>query len=67
MNEPDNDPELGTGAIAKMAGMDPKTVARWIDCGLLGQATKTPYGHRRCRQSVVEAFLKTLRVEEVTG
>jgi DNA-binding transcriptional MerR regulator len=66
VSKPDNDPDLGTGVIAEMAGVDPKTVARWIDRGILGPATKSPYGHRRCRRSVVEAFLKTLHLHEVT-
>jgi hypothetical protein len=66
VGEPEDDPELGTGAIAKMVRRNAKTVARWIDSGKLSPATKSPYGHRRCRLSVVEAFLRTLHMQEAT-
>jgi hypothetical protein len=39
-----------------MFGVDPKTVARWANAGLIG-SIRTPGGHRRSRQSEVTAFL----------
>ena len=47
---------LFSGEVALMFGVDPKTVARWANAGLIG-SIRTPGGHRRSRQSEVTAFL----------
>ena len=47
---------LTSGEVALMFGVDPKTVARWANAGLIG-SIRTPGGHRRFRQSEVTTFL----------
>lgn len=42
--------------VARMLGVDPKTVTRWAIAGKL-PSLKTPGGHRRYRLSVVQAIL----------
>jgi DNA-binding transcriptional MerR regulator len=64
---PEADPLVGTGIIAQMAEVNAKTVTRWIDRGWLALAMRTEGGHRRCRLSVVQAYLKTLRAPAATA
>ncbi len=57
---PDGDRLLTTGEVAARFGVDVKSVTRWAKAGLLS-CTRTlggEYGHRRFRESHVEALLK---------
>lgn len=56
---------LSPGEVAKMAGVDPTTVTRWAEAGLLPVAFTLPSGHRRYRRSDVDAFLARLRPKTV--
>lgn len=47
---------LTPGEVARMFGVDPKTVSRWSDAGRL-DALRTLGGHRRYRVGEVEALL----------
>lgn len=54
----DSDDELLTPAeVAKMFGVDPKTVTRWAKAGKLS-AIRTLGGHRRYRASDVRRLLR---------
>lgn len=54
----DNDDALLTPAeVAKMFGVDPKTVTRWAKAGKL-PAIRTLGGHRRYRASDVRRLLR---------
>ncbi len=48
---------LTPGEVARMFGVDPKTVSRWADAGKL-DALRTLGGHRRYRVGEVEALLQ---------
>lgn len=52
----DGDRLLTTGEVAAKFRVDPKTVTRWAAAGRLS-SVRTPGGHRRFRESIVEAFL----------
>ena len=52
----DGDRLLTTGEVAAKFRVNPKTVTRWSSAGQL-RSVRTPGGHRRFRESVVEAFL----------
>lgn len=53
----DRESELLTpGEVARLFGVDPKTVARWADAGELS-AVRTLGGHRRYRASEVYRLL----------
>ena len=59
MNRPTDQEVLLTPAeVAALFRVDPKTVTRWAKAGKL-TAIRTLGGHRRYRQSEVQAFLKT--------
>lgn len=47
---------LTPGEVARLFGVDPKTVSRWADAGKL-DALRTLGGHRRYRQEQVLALL----------
>lgn len=47
---------LTPGEVARLFGVDPKTVARWADAGELS-AVRTLGGHRRYRASEVYRLL----------
>jgi excisionase family DNA binding protein len=53
---PRPEPVMTTGEVAKLFGVDPKTVNRWAHDGRL-DSFRTPGGHLRFRESVVRAFL----------
>ncbi len=48
---------LTPGEVARLFGVDPKTVSRWSDAGKL-DALRTLGGHRRYRVEEVEALLE---------
>ncbi|MFC4334991.1 BldC family transcriptional regulator [Salininema proteolyticum] len=47
---------LTPGEVASMFRVDPKTVTRWAAAGRIG-SIRTPGGHRRFRESEVQALL----------
>jgi excisionase family DNA binding protein len=47
--------------VAKLAGVNPRTVIRWADNGMLPLAFRTPGQHRRFRRADVDAFLAAQR------
>ena len=47
---------LTPGDVARLFGVDPKTVSRWADAGKL-RAMRTLGGHRRYRAAEVEQLL----------
>ena len=51
---------LSPGAVAKLFGVDPRTVTRWVDKGLLVPIL-TPGGHRRYRYLDVMALRDSLQ------
>lgn len=53
---------LTPGEVAEMFRVDPKTVTRWASAGRIG-SIRTPGGHRRFRESEVNALLTTLTTE----
>ena len=55
---PDAEVLLTPREVADLFGVDPKTVTRWAKAGKL-TAIRTLGGHRRYRQSEVQALLKT--------
>jgi excisionase family DNA binding protein len=52
---PEHEPLLTPKQVAARFAVDPKTVTRWARSGKL-PSIKTPGGHRRYRESVVDAF-----------
>jgi len=56
----DGAPVLSTSEVAKRCGVSAKTVARWVDAGVL-PAIFTTGGHRRVREDDVERFLDSRR------
>lgn len=60
-------PELLTpGEVARLFGVDPKTVTRWATAGKLS-ALRTLGGHRRYRASEVHELLEQSRGGVVPG
>ncbi|WP_127784050.1 BldC family transcriptional regulator [Rhodococcus sp. X156] len=53
---------LTPGEVATMFRVDPKTVTRWASAGRLG-SIRTPGGHRRFRESEVQALITALTTE----
>ncbi|MCP2262634.1 DNA binding domain-containing protein, excisionase family [Streptoalloteichus tenebrarius] len=53
---------LTPGEVASLFRVDPKTVTRWATAGRIG-SIRTPGGHRRFRESEVQALLATLTTE----
>lgn len=53
---PDGDALLTPAEVALIFRVDPKTVTRWAAAGKL-PSIRTLGGHRRYRESVVQAFL----------
>lgn len=47
---------LPPGQVAKLLGVDPKTLVRWANAGKI-PSMRTLGGHRRYRESVVKAIL----------
>jgi excisionase family DNA binding protein len=56
---------LTVGEVARLAGVDPKTVTRWARAGKL-RAIRTPGGHRRYRRTDVDVLLKGPKVAPAT-
>jgi excisionase family DNA binding protein len=59
---------LTPGEVARMFRVDPKTVTRWAAHGRLG-SIRTPGGHRRFRESEVNALLadQSVQAQRPTG
>lgn len=51
---------LSTAEVARRAGVSAKTVARWVDAGVL-DALYTTGGHRRIAEDVLRTFLDSRR------
>ena len=51
-----NDRLMTPGEVARIFRVDPKTVTRWAAAGRIG-SIRTPGGHRRIRESEVNALL----------
>ncbi len=51
---------LSTAEVARRAGVTAKTVARWVDAGVL-EALYTSGGHRRVSEEHLASFLETRR------
>lgn len=47
---------LKPAEVAALFRVDPKTVTRWADAGLL-TPLRTPLGHRRYRKSQIDALI----------
>lgn len=56
-----NNEFLTTREIAKLCGVSPTTVIRWIDSGML-TAFRLPSGHRRARYTEVLSFLERFEI-----
>lgn len=52
-----NDEMIAPGEVARMFGVDPKTVIRWANAGKV-PSIRTPGGHRRFSRKDVEKLLK---------
>jgi hypothetical protein len=70
------DPLLRTGAAAKIAGVDPRTLLRWEEAELVFPEHRTPRGQRWWRASAIRRVLRpgrpqgvivTAEAAEVTG
>lgn len=57
---------LSTGEVAAIFSVDPATVTRWADKGLLS-SIRTPGGHRRFKRSDVHGFLFPDETVEVSS
>ena len=55
---PEQEVLLTPAEVAKMFRVDPKTVTRWAKAGKI-TAIRTLGGHRRYRQSEIQALLET--------
>lgn len=55
---------LRSSEVARLFGVNPKSVIRWADLGLL-KAIKTPGGQRRFLAEDVERFIEDQRAEDV--
>lgn len=53
----DGDRLMTPGEVATLFRVDPKTVTRWAAAGRIG-SIRTPGGHRRFRESEVQALLE---------
>lgn len=48
---------MAPGAVARLLGVHPGTVTRWVEEGRL-KAIRTPGGHRRIARSELDRFLE---------
>lgn len=56
-SEPDGERLLKPGEVARIFGVDTKTVGTWVDAGLL-TVRRTLGGHRRYKASEIRAALE---------
>lgn len=61
-----NTDQVSSGEAALMLRINPRTVVRWAEQGVLETVEWSPGGHRRFRRSDVEA-LKALRDERAAS
>lgn len=52
----EKDELLPPGEVARLLGVDPRTVTRWAVTGKI-PSLKTPGGHRRYRRSAIQAII----------
>lgn len=62
MNNTPDEKLLTPAQVARMFGVDPKTVTRWGKSGHLS-VVRTPGGHRRYLRSEVLAYMTPTRAE----
>lgn len=60
-----NDSLLTPGEVASLLRVDPKTVTRWAERGLI-ESIKTPGGHNRFPKSCVDAILNGESINDAT-
>lgn len=48
---------ITTTQVAERFNVDPSTVRKWVDKGLITPAMSTPGGHYRFRQSDIDALM----------
>lgn len=60
-----NDSLLTPGEVASLLRVDPKTVTRWAERGLI-ESIKTPGGHNRFPKSCVDAILSGENINDAT-
>lgn len=60
-----NDSLLTPGEVASLLRVDPKTVTRWAERGLI-ESIKTPGGHNRFPKSCVDAILNGENINDAT-
>lgn len=65
MNSEPKEKLMTPGEVAARFRVDPKTVSRWAAAGRIG-STRTLGGHRRYRESEVEALILSMRRERNT-
>lgn len=60
---PDRPSMLTPGEVARLVGVNAKTVSRWCTEGRL-DSVRTPGGHRRITRDAMVAFLGRMGIEE---
>jgi MerR-like DNA binding protein len=60
------DPLLRTGAAAKIAGINPRTLLRWEEAGIVYPEHRGPRGQRWWRPSAIRQVLRPGRPQGVT-
>jgi hypothetical protein len=63
----DPDPLVRTGAAAQIANVDPRTLLRWEEAGLVFPEHRTPRGQRWWRASAIRRILRPGRPQGVAA